>query len=260
MVTAPFLPERFEAVVDNYVAHRLRYAPALLAWMLRETGTGAEATVLDLGCGPGTIGNAIAGQVGRVIGVDPSAGMIAAAKAEAPENATYLVGSSYDLSVVPDPVHLTTMGRSFHWMDRVATLEALDALTAPGGAVVIVADTVQDWKANDWYRAANAVARSFSEIDDCARHRHSDDYEQHGEVLDRSAFSDLAQVAVLRWHEWSFEDYLGYVLSRSGSTPEKLGDRLVEMAVAMRHALEPFGPGPWRSLHAHTALIARRPA
>ncbi|MEO1454824.1 MAG: methyltransferase domain-containing protein [Pseudomonadota bacterium] len=259
MDIAPYLPDRFDSAIDHYVAHRLRYAPELLSWMLRETGTGAGATVLDLGCGPGFIGNAVAGQVGRVIGVDPSAAMIAAAQDEAPANATYLVGSSYDLSIVPGPVHLTTMGRSFHWMDRAATLAALDGLTAPGGAVAILSDTVRETAANGWYRAANAVASEYSVIDACGRHRHSDAYARHEERLLASAFSDLIEISVLRWHTWHFDSFMGYVLSRSGSTAEKLGDRLGTMEAAMRDALDPFGPEPWRSLHAHTALIARRP-
>lgn len=259
MTVAPYLPNRFDSAVDRYIAHRLRYAPHLLTRMLDETGTGADATLLDLGCGPGFIGNAIADRVGQVVGVDPSDAMVAAARVEAPANATYLVGSSYDLSIVPAPVRLTTMGRSFHWMDRAATLGALDAITEPGGAVAILGDKVRDTGANAWYRAANAVAREFSVMDACATHRYSDAYAAHEEVLLASPFSDLVEISVLCWHTWSFAAFLGYVLSRSGSTAEKLGDRRAPMEAALRAALHPFGPGPWRSLHAHTALIARRP-
>lgn len=260
MIVAPYLPDRFDTAVDQYVAHRLRYAPELLARMLREAWAGPTSTVLDLGCGPGFIGNAVAGQVGRVIGVDPSDAMIAAARAEAPANATYLVGSSYDLSIVPGPVQLTAMGRAFHWMDRAETLAALDAITVPGGAVALLADTPRETAANAWYRAANAVAREFSVIDACGHHRYSDAYARHEEILLASAFSDLTEISVFRWHERGFEDLVGYFLSRSGSTAEKLGGTREAMEAALRKALEPYGPGPRRSLHAHTALIARRPA
>lgn len=256
---APYIPERFDTAVETYTVNRLRYAPQLLDWLLRETATDATSRVLDLGCGPGFIGNALAPHVAEVYGLDPSPAMIDAARAAAPGNATYLVGSSYDLSAVPAPLRLVAMGRSFHWMDRYATVEALDALVSPGGALALLGDRAVETAANAWYRAANAVARSFSVIDESGRHRHSKDYARHDEVLTQTAFSDVREISVFAWHSWSFEGYVGYVLSRSGSTAEKLGAARGEMEVALREALAPFGPGPWRALHQHYALIARRP-
>ena len=53
---------------------------------------------------------------------------------------------------MPDGLALVTMGRAFHWMDRAATLEALEAKLSPKGAVAIIADSVVEGPVNAWYR------------------------------------------------------------------------------------------------------------
>ncbi len=259
MAVAPFIPDRFDAAVAPYVAHRLRYDPRLLEWMLRETGSGTDTTVLDLGCGPGFISNAIAPMVGQVFAVDPSEAMLNAGRVDAPSNVTYLKGSSFDLSIVPEPFQLVTMGRAFHWMDRVAISETLDGLLPVNGSIALLADSIVEGPVNAWFRAANTVARAHSVVDDCGKLRHSDKWTGHDEILMRSAFSDVRRIAVHAWHSWTLETFVGYVLSRSGSTEALIGDRLVALTADLTEALYPFGPGPWTSLHAHHVLIARRP-
>ena len=44
------------------------------------------------------------------------------------------------------------MGRSFHWMDRAATMAALDALVSPGGAVALFDDKQPRTEENLWCR------------------------------------------------------------------------------------------------------------
>lgn len=258
-IVAPYLPERFETAVEPYLAHRLRYAPALIARLAEEARLGAESVVLDLGCGPGFIAGAIAPFAGQVIGVDPSPAMLAAARAEAPANVRYVEGSSYDLSFIDRPLALVTMGRSFHWMDREATLETLDGLLAPGGLIALLGDKPVEAPGSAWWRAANAVVRGFAPEGNFHEKRTSADWVPHEELLDGSAFSSLSRISVFARHERDFDDLVGFFLSRSDSTEERLGARKDAMIAALRDALAPFGPGPWRTLNEHSALIARRP-
>lgn len=258
-ITAPYKPERFDGVVEEYVKYRLRYDPKLIAWVARDTGLSKKHSVVDLGCGPGFIANEIAAYAGQVIGVDPSPAMLEAARAEAPRNATYVEGSSVDLSCVPQGTHLVTMGQSFHWMDRDATLRELEPRLAPGGAVVLVGETVIRSPDTAWWFKAREIARRYSVMDDCAKLRHSDAWEPNEVILARSAFSDLRQIAVVRHKTWSFEDLLGNTLSRSASTKALLGDRLPDLTEALRTALAEFGPEPWITQNGHWALIAARP-
>lgn len=259
MTTAPLKPERFETVVDLYVAHRLTYPEDLLARLAAETGLGPTSRLLDLGCGPGFIANAMAPHAGEVIGVDPSTAMIAAARARAPANVTYLEGSSFDLSAVPTPLDLVTMGRSFHWMDRDATLASLDPMLNPSGAVALLGDHVVKGTSNAWWHAANKIGKDYAVLDECNRARMSEAWESSEDVLARSAFSDMVQIGVVRRHWWTLDTLVGQITSRSATTPELLGERVEEMRRDIAAALEPFGPGPWTTLNMHWALIARRP-
>lgn len=254
---APLNPDRFDRAVDHYVAARLDYAPALIDWLVRETGA-AGKRVLDLGCGPGFIANAIAPHVAEVIGLDPSPKMIEAARADAAPNARFELGSSEDLSAVQGPVQLVTIGRAFHWMNRAQTLADLDPLIAPTGAIALINDKAVDVPMNRWWQAFNAVAKSFAVMDDYNQHRASDNWVPHDAVLIASAFDDLRSIMVYQTHEWSFERLMRNTLSRSATTEALLGDQLPAMEAALRDALAPFGPEPWTSLNQHIALIARR--
>lgn len=259
MMDAPLKPERFDSAVDHYVEARLPYAPKLISWLAQDTGTEGR-NVLDLGCGPGLIANAIAPFAGTVLGLDPSPNMIAAAQAVAAPNARFEVGSSEDLSAARAPLQLVTMGRAFHWMNRAQTLDDLDGLIAPGGAIALINDRPAKVPMNAWFDAANAVSKSFAVLDDYNQHRASDDWVPHEEVLARSAFDEMRSISVYQTHQWTFEKFLRFTLSRSGTTEALLGDAGADMEAALHDALAPFGPEPWTSLNQHIALIARRSA
>ena len=264
-MTLPELkPDRFEDAVPHYLVGRLRYDPRLIERLAKETGLDAQARVLDLGCGPGFLANALAPFAGRVTGMDPNARMLEAARQEAAglSNVTYLEGSSFDLSGLEPGLQLVTMGRSFHWMDRDATLAALDPLVAPGGAIALIGDHVINGPQNDWYRAMNAIAREagMATADAETKHRHSDAWEPHPVPLLRSAFCELSSIGVIARHSWDWDMLVSLIASRSGTTRAILGDRFDPLIEAIRDAVgAPDETGHWTSVHEHFALVARRP-
>ena len=257
MIDATLKPDRFDGAVDHYIAARLPYAPDLITWLVRETGADGKR-VLDLGCGPGLIANAIAPVASSVIGLDPSPNMIAAAKACAERNVHFEIGSSEDLGTVTAPLQLVTIGRAFHWMDREQTLADLDPLIALDGAIALLTNSPLEIPVNRWWRDYNAVTKDFAVLDDFNRHRQSEAWIPHEQVLAASTFCDLRSIAVIRHHEWTLEKLVRNALSRSATTEAVLGDRACQMEAAIADALTPHGPGPWTSLTRHTALMARR--
>ncbi len=95
--------------------------------------------VLDVGCGPGTITADLARRVspGDVVGLDPDAGVIEKARANAAD-ARFLVGDVADLSEAAsdgpfDVVHAHQV--LLHLTDPVAALREMIRVTRPGGIV-----------------------------------------------------------------------------------------------------------------------------
>lgn len=264
MLVAAYEPDRFEDAVPYYLKHRVRYADRLIRRIVKEGSLTSSSRVMDLGCGPGFIANSLSPFVGEVIGIDPNERMLEAAREEAKaagiDNVTYRLGSSFDLSIVDGPFQLITMGRSFHWMDRVATLDALDALVAPNGILALLSDNKLEAPENKWWDAFVEVCSAFTPVDACSKPHRSKDWEPHQSVLMRSPFADVSHIGFFSHLSWTVDDLIGLALSQSGTTSRRLGDRKIAFEQAMSDALTPFaGDGQLTALVEHTATIARRP-
>jgi SAM-dependent methyltransferase len=90
----------FEASADVYAKHVGRYGSALADELIDFAGVGRGASVLDVGCGPGALTEALALVVGaeNVTAVDPSASFVAACRERVPE-ALVLQGTAEALPV-----------------------------------------------------------------------------------------------------------------------------------------------------------------
>lgn len=99
-----------------------------------------DETVLDAGCGSGRVTEALRERLprGRVIGVDGSADMIAAARVRLGETADLRVADLLDLDLGPDaPVDHVLSTATFHWIaDHPRLFGRLRASVRPGGRLV----------------------------------------------------------------------------------------------------------------------------
>jgi len=261
---APFEPNRFTSTVAFYQRHRLRYPARLVHRISEEAPLGPKARVLDLGCGPGFIAIALAPYAEAVIGIDPDVTMLAAAAQEAAEagaSVEWREGSSNMLTDDLGPLDLVTMGRSFHWMDREATLARLDELVIPSGLLALLGDTRPKCPANRWVEAFDRVSTDFRAPDAFEDFRKSEAFEPHFAVLLRSPFSLVERIHLLEERETSLDDQVGRALSRSSTAPQVLQERQPVFEEALRTALKPFADkdGNFTEIVEYTALIARRP-
>ena len=260
---APFLPDRFRSTVPFYVEGRLDYPRRLIENVAGWLGISASDRMLDLGCGPGFLAIAFAELGCTSIGIDPDKAMLAAARelaAGRDVRCEFREGSSYDLSAAFGPFKLVTMGRSFHWMDRAATLLALDAIIEPQGAIALFRDHHIKCRENNWVEAFEAARLSFEDRDEFTKLRKSGKIDGHETVLLNSAFAGLDILGVVEPRSLSIEALVARALSYSASSPEKLGDRRPQFEAAVREAVAPFAEnGFLTELVEFSALIARRP-
>ncbi len=263
MTTIPFEARRFQSTAAYYTRYRVSYPDELIERVAERTGLAAGERVLDLGCGPGQLGIAFARLAGAdVTGLDPEPEMLEAAASDAASagaKVSFVKGSSYDLGPRFAPLKLTVMGRSFHWMDRPATLKALDKITLPGGCVVLFGDRHIS-STPDWQQAVNTLAETYAPERNADRERRKGpDWVEHESVLLHSHFNVLERVSVIRERKLGLDEIVGRAFSTSVTSPQALGERTAAFEVELRATLLKLSPeGTFSEVVEIGGLIARR--
>jgi ubiquinone/menaquinone biosynthesis C-methylase UbiE len=251
---------RFQSTVPFYTRYRLVYPPRLIERVIELTGLRAGDAVLDLGTGPGFLAVPLAAAGMRVTAADPEPTMLAAAGEAARAAGVTLSlwsGGSDDLTPGMGPFRVVTMGRSFHWMDRAATLARLDGMIVPGGAIVLFEDAHPKTAENHWLDVLNEVANRYGRGDEpVISERNSPEYRSHESYLLASRFAVLEAISIVVRKPISVAEILGRALSMSTCSPEKLGSRIGAFEADLRGALA--GSGELSEIAILTALMARR--
>ena len=174
---------------------------------------------------------------------------------------TLLCGGSTDLGPALGRLKLVTMGRSFHWMDRPATLAALDRLVVPDGAIAIFREARPPEGKPAWREAWDEVRELWTErLGGDPAWRCARALEPHPAVLARSAFGAMVRLAVDERRRTSMDDLIGRSLSMSNTSPARLGERRPAFEADLRAALAPFASeGAIEEHLAFEALVAWRP-
>ena len=135
-------------------SHRWRTATNSAGYLLEHLRPGMS--LLDVGCGPGTITADLASRVapGRVTGVETSAeivGLARAAAAEVDAHVDFVVSDAHALGFADDAFDVVHAHQLLHHLaDPVGALREMRRVCAPGG---IVAVRESDYGAFTWYPA-----------------------------------------------------------------------------------------------------------
>ena len=128
-------------------------------------------TVVDLGCGTGLSTLVWKGRCDRVIGVEPSADMLAVARQKADETVCFQQGFGNDTGLPSDFADAVVCSQSFHWMEPMSTLREADRILKGGGVFVTVDcdwPPVATWQAEQaymqFYNAAKALEKSLPDV------------------------------------------------------------------------------------------------
>jgi ubiquinone/menaquinone biosynthesis C-methylase UbiE len=133
-----------EAVLRS---HRWRTAENSAGYLLGELRP--DMSLLDVGCGPGTITADLAGRVRTVTAIDSAAEALTEAAAHAPENVTFAAGDVHRLDFPDDTFDVVHAHQVLqHVGDPVQALREMGRVCVPGG---IVAARDSDYRAWAWY-------------------------------------------------------------------------------------------------------------
>lgn len=161
-------------------SHAARTAANSAAYLLPRLDAGV--TVLDIGCGPGSITVDLARRVepGHVHGIDRSDGVLADARARADRlgNVTFAVGDAYELELADDSFDVVHAHQVLqHLSDPVAALREMRRVCRPGGTIAVrdadygaFAWAPPDDRLTRWLDAYRQVARSNGAEPDAGRH------------------------------------------------------------------------------------------
>ncbi|WP_344212481.1 class I SAM-dependent methyltransferase [Nonomuraea bangladeshensis] len=248
----------FSGAAPYYARHRLDHGEEAIAHVAAVLGR--DATVLDLGCGPGTVAIPLAPHVREVLAVDPDPEMLAEGRRRGAHlpNVRWLSGDSTGLAALPPFGHVV-MGRSFHWMDRRAVLAELDRLLPPDGVVVLLGPSRQPPE-DPWEPAMRRVRARFGVGKQPASGTYQATGLHHHDVLAASPFSDLTTACWERPVTSGLDTVLGLQFSYSYSTPTYLGERLEAFVEDARRELLADNPsGEWEHVRQTEVVVARRP-
>jgi ubiquinone/menaquinone biosynthesis C-methylase UbiE len=259
---------RFRTAVTYYDRYRLDYPQRLLARVRQLAGLRPGDPVLDLGAGTGMLAIGFAKLGMTVTAMDPEPDMLAAAagRAKAAGVAVDLAaGGSADLRPGMGPYRLVTIGRSFHWMDRSATLAMLDKIIMPGGGVALFHDAHPPVEENAWFRTLCAVQDRFGRsaaphIAERSMMKQKGGHRRYEPFLFASAFTQLDGLSVTIRQTLTVDDIVGRAFSMSISSREALGPRAEEFAATLNQDLRELSPdGTFTEVAELVGLLARRP-
>ena len=253
--------DRFRNASKYYTTGRPTYPPLLIERVAALTGLEHRHRVLDLGTGPGFLAIGFAAYAGQVTAIDPSADMLDAARenaAQAGAGIDFVQGSSFDLAPQLGQFRLVSIGRAFHWMDRVDTLRRLDRLIDTDGAVVLFSDRAPDVPANAWLAAYQAVRDKHSAQDRVGPAARSSPLGTDAILLE-SAFKFLERHTVVERRATRLERFVDRVLSFGATWSRLEPPQVQEVAEDIRVALSPYAvDGVIHEVVEGQALIARR--
>jgi ubiquinone/menaquinone biosynthesis C-methylase UbiE len=154
-----------------YARYRRGYPGQIVAAVVDRLGLGADEAVIDLGCGTGLLTVALAPRVRLVVGVDPEADMLAAARrstaATTGSNVVWVLGSDADLPALAGlrgdgGWGAVTVGQALHFMDRPVLFGRALRVLRPGGGLVIISNGIPAWQQDsDWSRALRAAIEDW---------------------------------------------------------------------------------------------------
>jgi 2-polyprenyl-3-methyl-5-hydroxy-6-metoxy-1,4-benzoquinol methylase len=94
---------------------------------------------LDVGCGEGLLALDLADRVGHVVGLDPDAPTLDAARRDAAaDNVEYVLGDLLTADLEPGSFDVVASIAALHHVDTVPALERMRELVRPGGVVAVV--------------------------------------------------------------------------------------------------------------------------
>ncbi|HTU33335.1 MAG TPA: class I SAM-dependent methyltransferase [Candidatus Acidoferrum sp.] len=231
---------RFASTVDFYSRCREPYPATFFTAAATQLALRGSESLLDVGCGPGVLTLGFAPFVRRAIGLDPEPAMLDAAKRAAAATdlpVSFLLGRIEEFTAA-DAFAVVTIGRALHWLDRNATLPVLERIVSNSGRILTCGAFSVEHPTAPWVKTYDDVRDSYVSATEKANEAcyRIDPLEWFA----GSRFEQADAVEVAETREVAISDLVGRALSKSNTSPEKLGARRSAFEADIAATLEPF--------------------
>ena len=141
-------PTIYSGAAAHYLRGRPPYSREFAGTLAGALGLDGTHRLLDVGCGPGRLAVELAHLFAEVVALDPDREMLEEgqrfADRRGARNVRFVRGLARELpTLVAGPFRLVTFGQSIHWTDRERSAESAYDLLEPGGAIALIAHTVE---------------------------------------------------------------------------------------------------------------------
>src|ERR1039458_5869167 len=131
--------KRFSSRVEDYIRYRPSYPAGIVPWLERECGLAPQSRIADIGSGTGIFSRILLDFGCQVFGVEPNAGMRAAAERQLAgvERFHSVDGRAEATTLADASVDFVTAGQAYHWFDPEPTRNEFRRILKPPGGVVL---------------------------------------------------------------------------------------------------------------------------
>lgn len=251
-------PTQFRGAAPFYVIGRPPYSLHLAEVLRAELHLDGRGRLVDVGCGPGTVGVQLAAMFGHVSFIDPDPDMLSEARAHATSaglgNVDFHLATAEDLpSLGLKPARVATFGQSFHRTDRLPVAEGVYELLEPGGSIVLIAhnpDRPAPRQPADTslipHREIHQIIQRYlgSELRSGARPAAAYGTERFEHTLARTRFGRPRVVFAAGRPDLIYDPdrVIANYLSMSYASPDVLGGRLTDFVEDLRTLLHESAP------------------
>ena len=247
----------FSEAAPHY-KHRAPYPAAALDYVCDAVNLNSSSSVLDLGCGTGTIAIPLSRVAGHVLAVDPSPEMIAEgqtlASAASRQNIEWLCASAEEVDERCGPFELATIGQAFHWMDRDEVLRKLSRLLVPERSALVLINPGKRRPQESWEPCAHEIVERY--LGKVGRHPKMSPELKHETALLRSTcFSTFTSREFSIAFERDIAAIIGYIYSTSTTPRSAFGTRTADFEQELTAALLSMKPSGIFSEQTETEVL-----
>lgn len=256
----------YKGVAWYYARYRPGYPKLLFDYIKKRFRLDGTGRLLDLGCGTGQLTIPLSKNFREVVATDPEIEMLSEGRkfvrAEKISNVKWIRGGSENLKKLSQKIgkfNLVVMGRSFHWMDRLATLRELSDMVVPGGGIAIVSDSRKIWEPETaWQRTVKIVVqRWLGNRRRAGNSFYRNPKERHEKIIKESPFKNMEFWKMEYQDNWTVKRILGYLYSTSFCSLPLLGNKRALFEKDLKSSLLKINPsGKFRQNVSVEAIVA----